>query len=124
MRTGLRSEACRTALVALVAAGAVLATRPAAATPCADGVASFVAGTNGGYQADLLPGIAIGPPFGAGMTSGSVDVVSLGNGGSITLSSNDSVIEPPLTRDTTSTEPEVMPAPNGGPIAMPGSRSA
>lgn len=93
MRSGLRSKACCAALVALVAAGAALGARPAAATPCADGLASFVAGTNGGYQADLLPGIAIGPPYGAGVTSGSVDVVSLGNGGSITLSFDDNVIE-------------------------------
>lgn len=79
-------------LAALVAASAALAAGDAAATPCADGVASFVAGGNGGHQSELLPGIAVGPPYGGGALAGSVDVVSLGNDGSITLSFDDNVI--------------------------------
>jgi len=73
-------------------AGAALAAREAAATPCADSVASYVAGSNGGFQSELLPGIAIGPPFGGGAFEGSLDVVSLGNDGSITLSFDDNRI--------------------------------
>jgi hypothetical protein len=80
------------ALVALVAASALLAPREAMATPCADSVASYAAGTNGGFQSDLLPGIATGPPFGGGQFQGALDVVSLGDNGSITLSFDDNRI--------------------------------
>ena len=68
--------------------------RPASsrADPCADAVTSFSAGTNGGFQSDLLPNIVLGVPFGGGLTNGSTDVVSLGDGGSITLSFEDNVI--------------------------------
>jgi hypothetical protein len=68
--------------------------RPASsrADPCADAVTSFSVGTNGGFQSDLLPNIVLGVPFGGGLTNGSTDVVSLGDGGSITLSFEDNVI--------------------------------
>jgi len=62
------------------------------ADPCADAVTSFTAGTNGGFQSDLLPNIVLGVPFGGGLLSGSTDVVSLGDGGSITLAFEDNVI--------------------------------
>ena len=80
------------ALALLVTASALLAAAEVPATPCADGVTSFTPGSNGGFQADLLPGIVIGPPFGGGQYQGSTDVVSLGNGGSITLSFDDNVV--------------------------------
>jgi len=51
----------------------------------ATSVESFVAGPGqAAGQADL-PGIVLGPPKGGGADGGSQDVVSLGNGGSITL---------------------------------------
>lgn|GEM_PF-2350592 len=76
----------------LLAASAALAPRNAAATPCADSVASFVVGANGAFQSELLPGIAVGPPYGGGASQGSLDVVSLGDNGSITLSFDDNRI--------------------------------
>lgn len=81
------------ALVALVAAGAALAPSRAVADPCADRVASYVVGDGGGYQSSLLPGIVLGVPIGGGQTQGSVDVVSLGDDGSITLAFDDNVIQ-------------------------------
>jgi len=80
------------ALFVVVAAGVALLVTRASADPCADGVAAYVPGTNGGFQADLLPEIVTGPPYGGGMYSGSTDVVSLGDGGSITLSFEDNMI--------------------------------
>lgn len=56
--------------------------------PC-DGFAVEVVevayGPGAGFGQDAMPEIVLGPPQGAGATQGSLDVVSLGNGGSITL---------------------------------------
>lgn len=77
---------------------ACLAPAPAGADPCLDDVVAYTMGTNGGYNAgqggtdDLLPGIVLGPPFGLGQSAGSLDVVSLGNGGSITVAFVDNEI--------------------------------
>ncbi|MBW2287811.1 MAG: hypothetical protein JRG90_08300 [Deltaproteobacteria bacterium] len=60
--------------------------------PYADEVVSYTQGANGGYNANLLPAVALGPPVGAGLWIGSVDVVSLGNGGSIVVRFADNVI--------------------------------
>ena len=60
--------------------------------PYADEVVSYTQGANGGYNADQLPGIALGAPVGEGLTIGSLDVVSLGRQGSITLRFVDNVI--------------------------------
>jgi hypothetical protein len=49
------------------------------------GVVSFTEGPCGGFGADGLPGVVEGPPIGGGLTSGSTDVLSLGMGGSITV---------------------------------------
>lgn len=57
----------------------------AAADPFADEVISFAPGSGAGFGADQLPGIVLGPPRGGGENEGSLDVVSLGNGGSIVL---------------------------------------
>lgn len=70
---------------------ACLAPWSAGADPCLDDVVSYTMGQNGGYNAgqggtdDLLPGIVLGPPYGLGQSAGSLDVVSLGNGGSIVV---------------------------------------
>ena len=63
-----------------------------AADPFADEVVSFTPGAGAGFGADMLPGIVLGPPVGAGATEGSLDVLSLGNGGTIVLAFRDSVI--------------------------------
>lgn len=60
--------------------------------PYADEVVSYVQGTNGGYNANLLPGVVLGAPVGAGLWVGSLDVVSLGNEGSLVLRFADNVI--------------------------------
>ena len=53
--------------------------------PFAATVVSFSAGDGGGFGADKLPGIVLGGPQGKGASAGSLDVVSLGCGGSIVL---------------------------------------
>jgi hypothetical protein len=63
-----------------------------AGDPFADGVASAAIGTQGGFNAGQLPGIVTGPPLGAGLFFGSLDVFSLGLGGEIVLSFDDNVI--------------------------------
>lgn len=65
---------------------------PAGADPCADAVTAYTAGTNGGFQQDLLPDIVLGAPYGAGTASQSLDVVSLGDDGSITVAFTDNQI--------------------------------
>jgi hypothetical protein len=49
-------------------------------------VVSFTQGTCAGFGAASLPGVVYGPPEGAGTRAGSLDVVSLGGGGSIVVS--------------------------------------
>src|SRR5882724_8752844 len=61
------------------------AARSAAAAPFADAVVSFAPGAHAGFGADNLPAVVLGPPVGGGDLQGSLDVVSLGDGGSITL---------------------------------------
>lgn len=50
------------------------------------GVVSFMPGDCAGFGAGGMPGVVEGPPIGGGTDDGSLDVVSLGNGGSIVLS--------------------------------------
>ncbi len=60
--------------------------------PCsgfAVSVEEVVYGDGAGFGQDAMPGIVLGPPEGAGDSSGSLDVVSLGNGGTITLGLGD-----------------------------------
>jgi hypothetical protein len=82
----------RLSCLGLALAAAVAATRPAPARgaespgdPFADAVAAYTPGVNGGFGADELPGVVLGPPVGGGATQGSLDVLALGSGGSITL---------------------------------------
>jgi hypothetical protein len=60
--------------------------------PFADAVTSFAAGSEGGFNAGLLPGIVTGSPVGSGLFAGSTDVVSLGLGGSITVEFVDNAV--------------------------------
>lgn len=61
--------------------------------PYADAVAGYAVGTSGGYPGTgFLPGIVTGPPEGAGLFQGGLDVFSLGFGGQITLRFDDNVI--------------------------------
>src|SRR5688572_28924122 len=77
--------------LALAACVLLLGPATAPADPCLDGVVSYTKGQNGGYNAGeggteyLLPNIVLGPPYGLGQSAGSLDVVWLGNGGSITV---------------------------------------
>jgi hypothetical protein len=48
-------------------------------------IVSFEPGEEAGFGADKLPQVVLGPPKGKGVTSGSLDVLSLGKGGSIEL---------------------------------------
>ncbi len=50
-------------------------------------------GPDAGYGQDAMPGIVLGAPRGGGETTGSLDVVALGNGGRITLGFGDQIIE-------------------------------
>jgi hypothetical protein len=89
-----RSRRSAVAVGALVLASlAVAGGAPSAfADPCLDAVVQYTPGTNGGYQQELLPDIVLGPPYGAGLSAGSLDVVSLGDGGSITVAFTDNRI--------------------------------
>ncbi len=88
---GLPAPAVGVAVGALVLA--LLATpRPAASDPCVDQVVSYTVGQNGGFNEDMLPNVVLGAPYGLGQSAGSLDVFSLGNGGSITVAFTDNRI--------------------------------
>lgn len=53
--------------------------------PYATRVVSFDPGPGAGYGEDKLPNVVLGPPSGGGTDHGSLDVLSLGKGGSIVL---------------------------------------
>jgi len=53
--------------------------------PFIDAVIDFTPGAHAGFGADELPDVVLGAPRGAGDRQGSTHVVSLGDGGSITL---------------------------------------
>ena len=54
--------------------------------PFASGIVSYSPGDEAGFGQDGLPDIVLGAPLGAGENSGSLDVLSLGQNGSIVLS--------------------------------------
>jgi hypothetical protein len=59
-------------------------------------VLDVVYGPGQDHGRDAMPEIALGPPRGAGCCAGSLDVVSLGNGGSITLGfANNGIVDGP-----------------------------
>ena len=60
--------------------------------PHADAIVSFVPGPGSGFGAGDLPGIVLGPPYGAGAFTGGLDVLTLGRGGIIELAFVDNTI--------------------------------
>lgn len=60
-------------------------TAPVHADPYADAVIEFLPGAGAGFGQDEFPEIVLGAPQGTGEMSGGTDVLSLGDGGSITL---------------------------------------
>ncbi|MFO0612701.1 MAG: hypothetical protein U0414_08950 [Polyangiaceae bacterium] len=68
----------------------------APADPCSPFVGSVVDvqyGEGAGFGQEHMPGVVMGPPLGGGEQHGSLDVVSLGNGGRITVAFGDRTIE-------------------------------
>jgi hypothetical protein len=60
--------------------------------PFIDQIVSVNYGQYAGYGQDQLPEIVLGPPHGAGDSAGSTHVLSLGDGGSITLAFTDNTV--------------------------------
>ena len=58
----------------------------AASSPYASEVVSFTPGSGAGYGADRFPDVVLGAPGGSGLSVGSTDVLSLGQGGEIVVS--------------------------------------
>lgn len=58
---------------------------PDPSLPYATQVVSFEPGTDAGFGEDKLPNVVLGPPSGGGVRKGSLDVLSLGKGGTIVL---------------------------------------
>ncbi len=92
-RSGLGALSCTPGVLALAMICQVgLAVAVYAQDPYADEVVSFQPGSGAGFGQDLMPEVVLGPPFGAGPVTQSLDVVSLGNDGRITVAFTDSVI--------------------------------
>lgn len=62
------------------------------ALPFASEVIDFSPGSGAGFGVQSLPGVVLGAPKGKGTNAGSLDVLSLGVGGEITLGFGDRVI--------------------------------
>ena len=60
--------------------------------PFADAIVSFSPGKDAGFGQDELPDIVLGPPLGGGASAGSLDVLSLGEGGEIILEFTDRIV--------------------------------
>ena len=58
-------------------------------------VVAFSPGPGAGFGQDAMPSIVLGPPKGGGAASGSLDVVSLGSGGSIVLGFDVAIVDGP-----------------------------
>jgi hypothetical protein len=67
------------------ASSAPPATNGEPAAPYATEIVSFEPGSGAGFGQDELPHVVLGPPHGKGRAAGSLDVLSLGEGGSIVL---------------------------------------
>lgn len=62
--------------------------------PWADAVVSVAYGPGAGFGQGAMPGVVLGPPQGGGYFAGSLDVLVLGEGGTITLAfENNSVVD-------------------------------
>lgn len=68
---------------------------PGAPAPYAADVRSFSPGSGAGFGQDDLPRVVLGAPRGGGEFTGSVDVLSLGNGGEIVLELGEDVVDLP-----------------------------
>lgn len=64
-----------------------------ASLPYAQSVVDFSPGEGAEFGQDRFPGVVLGPPKGRGKSEGSLDVLSLGAGGEITLAFGDRAIE-------------------------------
>lgn len=62
---------------------------------CATSVVSFTPGEAAGFGQDRMPDVVLGPPEGRGSNAGSLDVVSLGRGGSIVLAFERDLVDGP-----------------------------
>ncbi len=62
------------------------------ADPFVDAVVSFTQGAGGGFGSENFPDVIFGPPRGAGEFAQSLDVFSLGDGGSIVLEFTDNTV--------------------------------
>lgn len=62
---------------------------PEGTDPFADAVVEFTPGPDAGFGSDEFPEVVLGPPQGSGGGAGSLDVLSLGELGSITLEMTD-----------------------------------
>jgi hypothetical protein len=89
MRGVLAGTVTRLALGALLSFGGVA---HAATDPWLDVVREFIPGTFAGFGQTELPWVVLGPPVPGGLTQGSTDVVSLGNGGVIKVSFRDNIV--------------------------------
>lgn len=65
------------------------------ASPFAVEVVSFTPGAFAGFGADAMPAVVLGAPLGRGPSAGSLDVVSLGQGGAIVLRLGAAVVDGP-----------------------------
>ena len=70
---------------AAAAALLLVAAAAPAQDPFADAVTEYTVGAGGGFGSEFLPDAVIGPPRGGGPIQQSLDVVSLGNDGTITV---------------------------------------
>jgi len=91
MRAPARSRiiSCSIIVTFALATDAALAWSP---DPWLDGVKEFLPGTSAGFGSDGLPRIVLGPPHGGGLLTQSTDVVSLGDGGVITVVFRDNIV--------------------------------
>jgi len=64
-----------------------------ASLPYAQSVVDFAPGEGAGFGQDRFPDIVLGPPEGRGKSNGSLDVLTLGAGGTITVAFEDRAIE-------------------------------
>ena len=65
---------------------------PACYEPYASELLRFTAGFNAGYGESKLPGVILGPSLNGSISTGSIDVLSLGSGGVIDLGFGDKII--------------------------------
>jgi hypothetical protein len=84
-RLALATLACLLLVACSADAGDAEPARRALDLPYAGYVVSFEPGEGAGFGQSSLPDIVLGPPAGKGNEAGSLDVLSLGKGGSITL---------------------------------------